>query len=143
MVKKQHKVLSLILCLMLVVSAVCAGTVGAFAATGDMIYAKANNGWSELYCYMWSDGAGSNKAWPGVKMDLVEGNVYSYLVTGDYDKIIFNNGSGGSGNQTADLVYTGNDGNGKLYDLSTGKWETYIENPTIGSVPTTPTTTQW
>ncbi len=141
MVKKQHKVLSLILCLMLVVSAVCAGTVGAFAATGDMIYAKANNGWSELYCYMWGDGIGENKAWPGVKMDLVEGNIYSYLVTNEYDKIIFNNGSGGSGNQTGDLTYTGNGGNGKIYDLSSGTWSTYIENPTVGSVPTTPVTT--
>lgn len=137
MVKKQHKVLSLILCLILAVSAVCAGTVGAFAATGDMIYAKANNGWSELYCYMWGDGLGENKAWPGVKMDHVEDNIYSYLVTNEYDKIIFNNGSGGSGNQTSDLTYTGNGGNGKIYDLSAGKWETYIENPTTGTVPTT------
>ena len=88
MVRKQHKVLSLILCLILAVSAVCAGTVGAFAASGDTVYCKLNNGWTKVYAYMWGDGIGNNHAWPGVEMTKVEGDVYSYNVTGEYDKII-------------------------------------------------------
>lgn len=138
MVRRQHKVLSLVLCLILAVSAVCAGTVGAFAATGDTVYCRLNNGWSSVYCYMWGDSVGENQAWPGVQMTNVESNVYSYSVSGEYDKIIFNNGSGGSGNQTADLSYAGN---GKLYDLSTGAWETYVVDPSAPTTPTTPSTT--
>ena len=92
MVRKHHKVLSLILCLMLAVSAVCAGTVGAFAASGDTVYCKLNNGWSKVYCYMWSDSLGNNQAWPGVEMTNVTDNIYSYSIGADYDMIIFNNG---------------------------------------------------
>lgn len=140
MVRKQHKVLSLVLCLILAVSAVCAGTVGAFAASGDTVYCRLNNGWGSVYAYMWSEGSGNNAAWPGVEMTEVEEGVYSYDLSGDFDMIIFNNGSGG--NQTADLSYAGN---GKIYDLSAGTWSTYVEVPTSATNPTTstePTATQ-
>ena len=142
MVRKQHKVLSLVLCLILAVSAVCAGTVGAFAASGDTVYCRLNNGWGSVYAYMWSEGSGNNAAWPGVEMTEVEEGVYSYDLSGDFDMIIFNNGSGGNGNQTADLSYAGN---GKIYDLSAGTWSTYVEVPTSATNPTTstePTATQ-
>ncbi len=142
MVRKQHKVLSLVLCLILAVSAVCAGTVGAFAASGDTVYCRLNNGWDSVYAYMWSEGSGNNAAWPGVEMTEVEEGVYSYDLSGDFDMIIFNNGSGGNGNQTADLSYAGN---GKIYDLSAGTWSTYVEVPTSATNPTTstePTATQ-
>lgn len=45
-------------------------------------------------------------AWPGNKMTAVEGHEgwYSVTVRGTIDKIIFNNGSSGTGNQTADLT---------------------------------------
>lgn len=136
MVRKQHKVLSLILCLMLAVSAVCAGTVGAFAASGDTVYCKLNNGWNKVYAYMWSSGSGNNKDWPGVEMTKVEGDVYSYTLSGNFDKIIFNNGNGGDGNQTADLEYAGN---GKIFEMKSGRWSTYIENPTsVTQKPTEP-----
>lgn len=133
MVKKQHKVLSIVLCLMLAVSAVFAGTVGAFAASGDTVYCRLNNGWGSVYAYMWSADSGNNAAWPGVKMTEVESGVYSYQLTGDFDMIIFNNGSGGNGNQTSDLSYAGN---GKIYDLSSGTWSTYVEVPTDATKPT-------
>lgn len=134
MVKKQHKIISLILCLVLAVSAVCAGTMGAFAASGDTVFVKANNGWNKLYCYMWSDGLGNNDAWPGVEMTKVSDDVYSYTLTGDYANVIFNNGSG---SQTADLTYPGN---GKIYDLSAGKWSDYEDAPTNPTTATTATT---
>lgn len=133
MVKKHHKLVSLILCLLLAVSAVCAGTVGAFAASGDTVYVKVNNGWANVNCYMWTDNAGNNANWPGVQMTKVEDDVYSYTLTGDFEKVIFNNGSA----QTADLTYAGN---GKIYDLSTGTWSTYVDVPTNPTSATTATT---
>ena len=110
MAKKQHKFLCLVLCLALVFSAVLVGTVSAFAAAGDTVYVRLNNGWSNVYCYMWSDSLGNNAAWPGVKMTLVKDNVYSYKLTKAFDKIIFDNGSGGNDNQTSDLTYPGKSG---------------------------------
>ncbi len=135
MVKKQHKVISLVLCLMLVLSAVLMGTIAATAATGDTVYVRANNGWTNLYCYMWDDSIGNNATWPGVKMTKVEDDVYSYTLNNNYTKVIFNNGSNGS-NQTGDLTYAGN---GKIYDLSSQKWSDYV-NATIATSATTATT---
>lgn len=119
MVTTKHKVLSLILCIMLAVSAVCAGSMAVSAATGDTVYVRANNGWTNLYCYMWTDGAGNNATWPGQAMTKVEDDVYAYTVSGDFKNVIFNNGSG---KQTGNLTYAGN---GQIYDLSTGKWSAY------------------
>ena len=65
MVKRQHKIMCLVLCLMLAVSTVFVGVVSASAATGDTVYVRVNNGWSKVNCYMWTDGLGSNASWPG------------------------------------------------------------------------------
>lgn len=145
MVTTKHKVLSLILCIMLAVSAVCAGSMAVSAATGDTVYVRVNNGWTNIHCYMWTNGAGNNKAWPGEAMTQVEDDVYSYTLTGDFDNIIFNTGNGGS--QTADLSYAGH---GKIYDLKAGTWSDYsgagtlptqATNPTQATSPTQVTTT--
>ena len=56
MVKRQHKIMCLVLCLMLAVSTVFVGVVSASAATGDTVYVRVNNGWSKVNCYMWTDG---------------------------------------------------------------------------------------
>ena len=136
MAKKQHKFLCLLLCLALVLSAVIVGTASALAASGDTVYVKLNNGWSSVYCYMWTDDAGNNAAWPGVKMTLVKDNVYSYKITGSWDKIIFDNGSGGDGNQTSNLSYPGKDG--QIYDLKNGTWSDYSDH-TQSTDPTTTT----
>ena len=53
MVKRQHKIMCLVLCLMLAVSTVFVGVVSASAATGDTVYVRVNNGWSKVNCYMW------------------------------------------------------------------------------------------
>ncbi len=139
MVKQKHKIVSLILCVILAVSAVCAGTVGAFAASGDTVYVKVNNGWTNLHCYMWTDNAGDNASWPGEKMTKVSDDVYAYTITGDYNKVIFNNGSGGNGNQTANLDYPGNK---KIWDLANNSWSDYegAELPASTTKATTATT---
>lgn len=136
MAKKQHKFLCLLLCLALVLSAVIVGTASALAAAGDTVYVKLNNGWSSVYCYMWTDGSGNNASWPGVKMTLVKDNIYSYKITGSWNKIIFDNGSGGGTNQTSDLSYPGTDG--QIYDLSSGTWSAYSGH-TVSTDPTTTT----
>ena len=138
MAKKQHKFLCLVLCLALIFSAVLVGTVSAFAAAGDTVYVKLNNGWSTVYCYMWSDSLGNNAAWPGVKMTLVKDDVYSYKLTKAFDKVIFNVGS--NANQTADLTYPGK--SGQIYDLSKGTWSAYegaAQETTSGGGSTTTT----
>ena len=129
MVKRQHKIMCLVLCLMLAVSTVFVGVVSASAATGDTVYVRVNNGWSKVNCYMWTDGLGNNASWPGKAMTKVEDGVYSYTLDKDYTKVIFNDGS----NQTKDLTYPGH---GKIYDLSKGTWSDYAGAPSQGpSVP--------
>lgn len=138
MVKKQHKFLCLVLCLALIATAVMVGAVSAFAASGDTVYVKANNGWTNLHCYMWNgNGEQKNADWPGVKMTEVGDGVYSYTLSGDFSKIIFNKGEGGNGNQTTDMDYPGAN---KIYDLSAGSWGDYGNTPTTPG-PTTPTPT--
>ena len=142
MVKSKHKVLSLVLCLTLIVMSVFVGTVNVFAASGDTVYVKANNGWANLYCYMWNSETDRNAAWPGIAMTKVSDGVYSYKLTGDFANIIFNNGSSGNGNQTGDMTYPGH---GKIYDLNAGTWSDYsgapTTDPTTATTPTTPSPT--
>ena len=92
-------------------------------STGDLIYCKDTANWGNVYAYMWKDNAGNNGGWPGKPMTNVGGDVWQYEVTGDFDMIIFNNGSG---TQTANLEYPGN---GYIYDNSTGKWTQYDTSP--------------
>ncbi|MCQ2514275.1 MAG: starch-binding protein [Ruminococcus sp.] len=137
MVKKKHRVLSLILCLMLALSAVFASTASVAAAAGDTVYVRLNNGWSQVYIYMWNSTSDTGVSWPGEKMTQYADGVYSYHYNKDFKYVIFNNGSGA---QTADLTYTGNGGDGKIYDLSKGTWSDY-QDATKGSTTATTATT--
>jgi hypothetical protein len=119
---------------MLAITAISAGTVAAVAASGDTVYVKVNNGWSNLHCYMWNSDSDKNATWPGIAMTKVTDDVYAYTLSGNYGNIIFNTGNGGS--QTADMVYPGAN---KIYDLNAGSWSDYTGN-TIVTNPTTPTT---
>ena len=146
MSKNKRKIISVVLCLALMVCALWMIPTNAGAASGDVIYARLNNGWSQVYCYMWNSDSDKNAAWPGVKMTATsESGVYTYTLPKDFQNIIFNNGQGGGTNQTTDLVYTGNGGNGKIYDLKSGSWSDYSgggtpSNPTDPTTPTTPIT---
>ena len=75
-------------------------------------------------------------------MTEVGDGVYSYTLSGDFSKIIFNKGEGGNGNQTTDMDYPGAN---KIYDLSAGTWGDYGNTPTnpdpTNPTPTTPTPT--
>lgn len=140
MVKKQHKVLCLVLCLALVVSTAMIGLVTAFAASGDTIYCKAKSSWSTVYVYMWNGGGETKNAdWPGQQMTKGSDGIYYYSLPADYANVIFNNGSG---DQTGDMSYPGNS---KQYNADEGGWTDYSGStpaPQPGTTPqpvTTPT----
>ena len=151
MVKRQHKVLSFILCLILAVSAVCAGTVGAFAASGDTIYFKPGH-WTEASAwfsvYAW-DGSGGETF---VKMTEVESGVYGADLGGSYANVIFCRNDPAKTsvdwssvwNQTADLtVQSGTNCfavNSGEWTGATGTWSTYGGGDIIETTATTATT---
>ncbi len=135
MVRRKHRLLSLLLSIMMVMSLVAlAAVVNTSAASGDTVYCENAANWGEVYCYMWKDGSGDNGGWPGVKMTKGEGNLWSYSISGDWDKIIFNNGSG---TQTGDMSYQGN---GSCFNNQTNGWSqlSVPSNPTTPTNPTTP-----
>lgn len=92
------------------------------------VYYVNTNSWSgTLHAYGWFyDGAnGRNATWPGANMTntgkTYNGKaIWSYTYANSYPTIIFNNKSGDSGNQTADITM-GYSANGKMY---TSTWVT-------------------
>lgn len=81
------------------------------AEYNNVIYFENTKKWSEVYCYTWtSDPA---VAWPGVKMDLLEGNIFWTNIAKDQANVIFNNGAG---TQTKDLKI----GNNNYFSYETG-----------------------
>ena len=86
----------------------------AVAPGEQAVFFQAPDGWSIVYCYVWY-GSGDSDAnricgeWPGKPCESLGDGVFKYTfdkTIGDPEQwnIIFNNGSGGTGNQTADLV---------------------------------------
>ena len=107
----------------------------ASTAVSGTVYFKNTGNWSTVYAYVWIQGTTTSvQSWPGQAMTLDEGNVYKYTISGDYNMIIFNNGSG---TQTADLSIPAA---GQIYDYSTGTWSEYKEEPTTDGTTVTPTT---
>ena len=139
MVRRKHRLMSLLLSLLMVLSVLAVMTVSPVsAATGDTVYCENAAGWADVYCYMWNgDGSDSNGSWPGVKMTQSDGNLWSYTLTGDWSNIIFNNG--GNGAQTGDLTYQGNC---SCYNNQTGSWSQIegSDDPTQSTTPPESTT---
>ena len=136
MVSKKHRLLSLMLCVLSVMSLFAVGMVSASAAVGDTVYCENASDWDEVYCYMWTDDSNKNDAWPGQKMTKGDGNLWSYQVTGDWENIIFSNGND---TKTEDLSYLGN---GSCFNNQTNAWTTIDApaNPVTSTAPTTPKT---
>ncbi len=134
MVRRNHRLLSLLLSVMMIMSVLAVATVAnTSAAAGDTVFCENAAGWGEVYCYMWNSDSDKNSDWPGVKMTKGEGNLWSYQVTGNWGNIIFNNG--GNGAQTSDMTHQGN---GSCYNNSNGNWSK-IDVPDNPQQPTTPT----
>ncbi len=96
---------------------------GATSASGDTVYFQNTGNWSKVNAYMWYDGKSNvkNKEWPGEAMTDEGDGVWSYDIKGEYDHIIFNNGSG---TQTGNILYPGNS---MIY--KDGSWEVYDTSP--------------
>lgn len=111
--------LGVILTLLLMVGMVCVGGYSVIAAdtdkessggsthsaAGHTIYFMNKSNWSKVNCYMWNEDQGNsnNAAWPGEAMTDEGDGVWSYEIKGDYNMVIFNNGS----SQTGNLDYPG------------------------------------
>ena len=75
------------------------GNVGSVSKT--IYFNNASNQWSKVNIYAWDDGTGNyTGAWPGAAMTAIGNNIYSYEVPSSATKVIFNNGSSQTGNQT-------------------------------------------
>lgn len=146
--------LGAILTLLLMVGMVCAGGYSVIAADtdkessggsvhsaeGHTIYFMNNDNWSRVSCYMWNNeqGDANNASWPGEAMTDEGDGVWSYDIKGDYNMVIFNNGSG---SKTLDLDYPGDcmiyDNGFKEYDtnpLRVTAFESSVASPQyIGS----------
>lgn len=83
------------------------------------VYMKNAAGWSDVYCYYWSDSEGEAHPWYGVRMEHFKDNIYRYEVPQKYQNIIFNNGQG---TQTADLKVSYS----SIFSNSTNQWEPFI-----------------
>lgn len=75
------------------------------SSTDIRVFFSGSASWTP-YIYLWNISSGSNNhAWPGLLMSgKISGSGYSEIITkSQYNKMIFNKGSGGVGNQTDDM----------------------------------------
>ena len=99
---------------------------GAAEPVDQVVYFdNTSSGWSQPYVYTWTDGTTYTGQWPGTAMTAVTGvdNLYCYTVPAGAVNIIFNNGSSGDGNQTADMTLPTDGRN--LYIKSSNTWSSY------------------
>ena len=110
------------------------------SSTQVRVFFSGSSNWTP-YIYLWNSSSGSNNhGWPGLLMSgKISGSGYSEVITkSQYDKIIFNKGSGGVGNQTddmnvptyQDLTYKiARDGNNQSHEQTRfyydGEWNEY------------------
>ena len=92
---------------------------------------KVNDAMPEMYFYSWTDAGEIAGGWPGTLMTNNGNGEFSYTYTEEWDgetvNLIFNNGNGGSGNQTEDIVGVVLDGDKyyERYDIDVPKEDTY------------------
>lgn len=132
MVSKKSRLMAFVLAVMTLLSVVAVGAVGASAAAGDTVYCEDAAGWGSVYCYMWGDGT-ENQGWPGVQMTKGSDGLWSYSISGNWNMIIFNNGSDQA--KTGDMSYPAG---GNCYNNSNGSWTTVGNNNPVDPDPTTP-----
>ncbi|WP_433765828.1 starch-binding protein [Flavobacterium ginsenosidimutans] len=95
------------------------------------VYFKPPTTWTTTpKVYYWNavpSGSATNATWPGVTMTADTNGFYKYTITGPTSiNIIFNNGSSGSANQTADLL-SKTDGYSYTWGASTAKTAINVE----------------
>ncbi len=92
-------------------------------ATITVYFHKSESSWSNVYAYSWADGSNGDPSWPGAQMKAVDGkdNWFEVEIKVNCTKIIFNNGNGGTGNQTENIVLPG--GTTLYYNQVTNNWQ--------------------
>ena len=122
--KLTRKLLSVLLSLMIIMSAVICMTTAVSASTGDIIYFEKPDSWSDtIYIYYWSASSGSvPSSMYDYSLTHVSGNIYSYTCKADFSEFLFNDGESGK-HQTVDLKFPGS---GYVCNvLSTGRTNNY------------------
>lgn len=68
------------------------------------VFFQGSKNW-DPYIYLWKDGTDTNNGWPGVVITTkINSTSWSTIIdTKAYDKMIFDKGKGGTGNQSSDL----------------------------------------
>ena len=81
---------------------------------------KNDANWEHVFVYYWSSDGTPCGDWPGIEIGASEdGLFYAVIPEGNY-YVIFNNGNGGEGNQTGDMVIPTDDN--VLYNNATDSW---------------------
>lgn len=94
--------------------------------TTQTIYYANTNQWSQVYIHFWSASNSEMTVWPGIEMSRGEDGIYAAAIPSGAQYVIFNNGTGGEGNQTNDLTLPTNGGNFYSVPAHTcGSWQNY------------------
>ena len=99
------------------------------------VYYGNPNNWAKVYAYVWDASSNHKVAWPGeeISKDEVTG-LYTYTFTNNYVNIIFNNGQGGTGNQTPDISLSGYSADTPYYNGTTWAAIPSGEDPVVPPV---------
>ncbi|MBQ9319043.1 MAG: InlB B-repeat-containing protein [Bacilli bacterium] len=102
-----------------------------YSGEGTRVFFRSGSSWTP-HIHYWNSNDGT--VWPGPEFtEHINEDTYLYVIPAEYNKMIFNKGTGGTGNQTADLdvpsqqdmTYNLNSGPYRIfYD---GSWSSYSE----------------
>lgn len=88
----------------------------AASQTGNTVYFNNDVNWGSVNAYFWNSDQSDQapNQWPGVSMEKLSDGRYKITIPESCNMVIFNNGSGGPGNQTSDITIE----NGKTYNYN-------------------------
>lgn len=92
-----------------------------YSGEGTRVFFRSGSNWIP-HIHYWNSTTGTE--WPGPEFtEHINKETYQYIIPPEYNKMIFNKGTGGSGNQTADLdVPTDQD---VTYNLTSGPYRIF------------------
>jgi len=97
--------------------------------------------WKTVNAYVWDAKGINNAGWPGKAMTKLDNGLFAYTLPYELESnnatVIFNNGSGGDGNQIGDFTIT--PGQTKVLTASKN-WKDYVEGEPVVDVAITPGT---
>ena len=103
----RKRMLSLLLALVLLLSVLPVAELANWvhAASAQTVYSRDINNWGSVYGYAWDDNGNQLLGeWPGTRLSKDSNGLYNMTVSVSGGlNFIFNNGVGGTGNQTSDL----------------------------------------